>query len=145
MKRGLLSAVISVLIVMITGLGIFTVWYLNENVSRKSLAQLSQVYVEIPHPGKCESNSIEIQEKLVSKYLSGERVYEGLSGDEGMRFFENYAVHNGWEIKVNSRYSHSYYLNLKKDDVVLEIYHEDTGDQWHMMLVKEDLIWKFGL
>ena len=102
------------------------------------------VYKSLPSIESEEKNSYIIKQRIVSKFLKGEKFAPHTSSAEGLEFFERYAALNKYDYKEPLFYNGGYHLDLKKGDLVVHVYHKEGDTLWKIMIIKYDWIWNLG-
>ncbi len=117
---------------------------LEDNFVQVNVAEMVYVYKSLPSIELGEKNSYVIKQRIVSKFLKGEKFAPHTSSAEGLKFFERYAVLNKYDYKEPLFYNGGYHLDLKKGDLVVHVYHKEGDTLWKIMIVKYDWIWNLG-
>ena len=117
---------------------------LEDNFVQDNVAEMVYVYKSLPSIESEEKNSYVIKQRIVSKFLKGEKFAPHTSSAEGLKFFERYAVLNKYDYKEPLFYNGGYHLDLKKGDLVVHVYHKEGDTLWKIMIIKYDWIWNLG-
>ena len=117
---------------------------LEDNFVQDNVAEMVYVYKSLPSIDSEEKNSYVIKQRIVSKFLKGEKFAPHTSSVEGLKFFERYAVLNKYDYKEPLFYDGGYHLDLKKGDLVVHVYHKEGDTLWKIMIIKYDWIWNLG-
>lgn len=145
MKKESLISVITVLGILFLSVVIyFGRVYLDRAFVQDNVAEMVYVYKSLPVIELEEKNTYVIKQRIVSKFLMGEKRAFHTSSEEGLKFFERYAVLNRYDYKEPLFYDGGYHLDLKKGDLVVHIYHKEGDTLWKIMIIKYDWIWNLG-
>lgn len=144
MNRALLSVACSLLILIVGGILIGGKVYLEKTIVDKNLTELVEIYRSIPDPIEQAHESIEIRNKMVTKYIAADRWYSGLRDEEGAKYFCEYAESASWEIINVSEFDGTKYWHFQKGDIIWKLSHILQSNRWHMLLIKNDKLYKNG-
>lgn len=144
MKRTVLSVLFSVMLLLVGGVLLGGKVYLERTIADKNLAELTEVYRSIPDPTERERESIEIRHKMITKYIAADRWYSGLQDEEGDGYFCAYAESASWEMINVSELDGTRYWHFQKGDIEWNLSHMTGEDRWHMLLIKNDELYKNG-
>lgn len=143
-KESLISAITVLGILFLSVVIYFGRAYLDRAFVQDNVAEMVYVYKSLPSIESEENNSYVIKQRIVSKFLKGEKFAPHTSSAEGLKFFERYAVLNKYDYKEPLFYNGGYHLDLKKGDLVVHVYHKEGDTLWKIMIVKYDWIWNLG-
>ena len=143
-KESLISAITVLGILFLSVVIYFGRAYLDRAFVQDNVAEMVYVYKSLPSIELGEKNSYVIKQRIVSKFLKGEKFAPHTSSAEGLKFFERYAVLNKYDYKEPLFYNGGYHLDLKKGDLVVHVYHKEGDTLWKIMIVKYDWIWNLG-
>ena len=143
-KESLISAITVLGILFLSVVIYFGRAYLDRAFVQDNVAEMVYVYKSLPSIESEEKNSYVIKQRIVSKFLKGEKFAPHTSSAEGLKFFERYAVLNKYDYKEPLFYNGGYHLDLKKGDLVLHVYHKEGDTLWKIMIIKYDWIWNLG-
>lgn len=143
-KESLISAITVLGILFLSVVIYFGRAYLDRAFVQDNVAEMVYVYKSLPSIESEEKNSYVIKQRIVSKFLKGEKFAPHTSSAEGLKFFERYAVLNKYDYKEPLFYNGGYHLDLKKGDLVVHVYHKEGDTLWKVMIVKYDWIWNLG-
>ena len=143
-KEGLISSIIVLGILFLSVVIYFGRAYLDRAFVHDNVAEMVYVYKSLPSIESEEKNSYVIKQRIVSKFLKGEKFAPHTSSGEGLKIFERYAVLNKYDYKEPLFYNGGYHLDLKKGDLVVHVYHKEGDNLWKIMIVKYDWIWNLG-
>lgn len=143
-KESLISAITVLGILFLSVVIYFGRAYLDRAFVQDNVAEMVYVYKSLPSIESEEKNSYVIKQRIVSKFLKGEKFAPHTSSAEGLKFFERYAVLNKYDYKEPLFYNGGYHLDLKKGDLVVHVYHKEGDTLWKIMIVKYDWIWNLG-
>lgn len=145
MKKESLISVITVLGILFLSVVIYVGRaYLDRAFVQDNVAEMVYVYKSLPSIESEEKNSYVIKQRIVSKFLKGEKFAPHTSSAEGLEFFERYAALNKYDYKEPLFYNGGYHLDLKKGDLVVHVYHKEGDTLWKIMIIKYDWIWNLG-
>ena len=145
MKKESLISAITVLGILFLSVVIYFGWaYLDRAFVQDNVAEMVYVYKSLPSIESEEKNSYIIKQRIVSKFLKGEKFAPHTSSAEGLEFFERYAALNKYDYKEPLFYNGGYHLDLKKGDLVVHVYHKEGDTLWKIMIIKYDWIWNLG-
>lgn len=145
MKKESLISVITVLGILFLSVVIyFGRAYLDRAFVQDNVAEMVYVYKSLPSIESEEKNSYIIKQRIVSKFLKGEKFAPHTSSAEGLEFFERYAALNKYDYKEPLFYNGGYHLDLKKGDLVVHVYHKEGDTLWKIMIIKYDWLWNLG-
>lgn len=143
-KESLISAITVLGILFLSVVIYFGRAYLDRAFVQDNVAEMVYVYKSLSSIESEENNSYVIKQRIVSKFLKGEKFAPHTSSAEGLKFFERYAVLNKYDYKEPLFYNGGYHLDLKKGDLVVHVYHKEGDTLWKIMIVKYDWIWNLG-
>ena len=143
-KESLISAITVLEILFLSVVIYFGRAYLDRAFVQDNVAEMVYVYKSLPSIESEEKNSYVIKQRIVSKFLKGEKFAPHTSSAEGLKFFERYAVLNKYDYKEPLFYNGGYHLDLKKGDLVVHVYHKEGDTLWKIMIIKYDWIWNLG-
>ena len=143
-KESLISAITVLGILFLSVVIYFGRAYLDRAFVQDNVAEMVYVYKSLPSIESEEKNSYVIKQRIVSKFLKGEKFAPHTSSAEGLKFFEHYAVLNKYDYKEPLFYNGGYHLDLKKGDLVVHVYHKEGDTLWKIMIIKYDWIWNLG-
>lgn len=143
-KKSLISAITVLGILFLSVVIYFGRAYLDRAFVQDNVAEMVYVYKSLPSIESEEKNSYIIKQRIVSKFLMGEKRALYTSSEEGLKFFERYAVLNKYDYKEPLFYDGGYHLDLKKGDLVVHVYHKEGDTLWKIMIIKYDWIWNLG-
>lgn len=143
-KESLISAITVLGILFLSVVIYFGRAYLDSAFVQDNVAEMVYVYKSLPSIESEEKNSYVIKQRIVSKFLKGEKFAPHTSSAEGLKFFERYAVLNKYDYKEPLFYNGGYHLDLKKGNLVVHVYHKEGDTLWKIMIVKYDWIWNLG-
>lgn len=143
-KESLISAITVLGILLLSVVIYFGRAYLDRAFVQDNVAEMVYVYKSLPSIESEEKNSYVIKQRIVSKFLKGEKFAPHTSSAEGLKFFERYAVLNKYDYKEPLFYNGGYHLDLKKGDLVVHVYHKEGDTLWKIMIIKYDWIWNLG-
>ncbi len=143
-KESLISAITVLGILFLSVVIYFGRAYLDRAFVQDNVAEMVYVYKSLPSIESEEKNSYVIKQRIVSKFLKGEKFAPHTSSAEGLKFFERYAVLNKYDYKEPLFYNGGYHLDLKKGDLVVHVYHKEGDTLWKIMIIKYDWIWNLG-
>lgn len=143
-KESLISAITVLGILFLSVVIYFGRAYLDRAFVQDNVAEMVYVYKSLPSIESEEKNSYIIKQRIVSKFLKGEKFAPHTSSAEGLEFFERYAALNKYDYKEPLFYNGGYYLDLKKGDLVVHVYHKEGDTLWKIMIIKYDWIWNLG-
>ena len=143
-KESLISAITVLGILFLSVVIYFGRAYLDRAFVQDNVAEMVYVYKSLPSIDSEEKNSYVIKQRIVSKFLKGEKFAPHTSSAEGLKFFERYAVLNKYDYKEPLFYNGGYHLDLKKGDLVVHVYHKEGDTLWKIMIIKYDWIWNLG-
>ena len=143
-KESLISAITVLGILFLSVVIYFGRAYLDRAFVQDNVAEMVYVYKSLPSIESEEKNSYIIKQKIVSKFLKGEKFAPHTSSAEGLEFFERYAALNKYDYKEPLFYNGGYHLDLKKGDLVVHVYHKEGDTLWKIMIIKYDWIWNLG-
>ena len=143
-KESLISAITVLGILFLSVVIYFGCAYLDRAFVQDNVAEMVYVYKSLPSIESEEKNSYVIKQRIVSKFLKGEKFAPHTSSAEGLKFFERYAVLNKYDYKEPLFYNGGYHLDLKKGDLVVHVYHKEGDTLWKIMIIKYDWIWNLG-
>lgn len=137
-KESLISAITVLGILFLSVVIYFGRAYLDRAFVQDNVAEMVYVYKSLPSIESEEKNSYVIKQRIVSKFLKGEKFAPHTSSAEGLKFFERYAVLNKYDYKEPLFYNGGYHLDLKKGDLVVHVYHKEGDTLWKIMIIKYD-------
>lgn len=143
-KESLISAITVLGILFLSVVIYFGRAYLDRAFVQDNVAEMVYVYKSLPSIESEEKNSYVIKQRIVSKFLKGEKFAPHTSSAEGLEFFERYAALNKYDYKEPLFYNGGYHLDLKKGDLVVHVYHKEGDTLWKIMIIKYDWIWNLG-
>ena len=143
-KESLISAITVLGILFLSVVIYFGRAYLDRAFVQDNVGEMVYVYKSLPSIESEEKNSYVIKQRIVSKFLKGEKFAPHTSSAEGLKFFERYAVLNKYDYKEPLFYNGGYHLDLKKGDLVVHVYHKEGDTLWKIMIIKYDWIWNLG-
>lgn len=143
-KESLISAITVLGILFLSVVIYFGRVYLDRAFVQDNVAEMVYVYKSLPSIESEEINSYIIKQRIVSKFLKGEKFAPHTSSAEGLEFFERYAALNKYDYKEPLFYNGGYHLDLKKGDLVVHVYHKEGDTLWKIMIIKYDWIWNLG-
>nr|WP_302706516.1 hypothetical protein [uncultured Dialister sp.] len=143
-KESLISAITVLGILFLSVVIYFGRAYLDRAFVQDNVAEMVYVYKSLPSIESEEKNSYIIKQRIVSKFLKGEKFAPHTSSAEGLEFFERYAALNKYDYKEPLFYNGGYHLDLKKGDLVVHVYHKEGDTLWKIMIIKYDWIWNLG-
>ena len=143
-KESLISAITVLGILFLSVVIYFGRAYLDRAFVQDNVAEMVYVYKSLPSIESEEKNSYIIKQKIVSKFLKGEKFAPHTSSAEGLEFFERYVALNKYDYKEPLFYNGGYHLDLKKGDLVVHVYHKEGDTLWKIMIIKYDWIWNLG-
>lgn len=143
-KESLISAITVLGILFLSVVIYFGRAYLDRAFVQDNVAEMVYVYKSLPSIESEEKNSYIIKQRIVSKFLMGEKRALYTSSEEGLKFFERYAILNKYDYKEPLFYDGGYHLDLKKGDLVVHVYHKEGDTLWKIMIIKYDWIWNLG-
>ncbi|WP_297037983.1 hypothetical protein [uncultured Dialister sp.] len=143
-KESLISAITVLGILFLSVVIYFGRAYLDRAFVQDNVAEMVYVYKSLPSIESEEKNSYIIKQRIVSKFLKGEKFAPHISSAEGLEFFERYAALNKYDYKEPLFYNGGYHLDLKKGDLVVHVYHKEGDTLWKIMIIKYDWIWNLG-
>ena len=143
-KESLISAITVLGILFLSVVIYFGRAYLDRAFVQDNVAEMVYVYKSLPSIESEEKNSYIIKQRIVSKFLKGEKFAPHTSSAEGLEFFERYAALNKYDYKEPLFYDGGYHLDLKKGDLVVHVYHKEGDALWKIMIIKYDWIWNLG-
>lgn len=143
-KESLISAITVLGILFLSVVIYFGRAYLDRAFVQDNVAEMVYVYKSLPSIESEEKNSYVIKQRIVSKFLKGEKFAPHTSSAEGLEFFERYAALNKYDYKEPLFYDGGYHLDLKKGDLVVHVYHKEGDTLWKIMIIKYDWIWNLG-
>ena len=143
-KESLISAITALGILFLSVVIYFGRAYLDRAFVQDNVAEMVYVYKSLPSIESEEKNSYIIKQRIVSKFLKGEKFAPHTSSAEGLEFFERYAALNKYDYKEPLFYNGGYHLDLKKGDLVVHVYHKEGDTLWKIMIIKYDWIWNLG-
>lgn len=143
-KESLISAITVLGILFLSVVIYFGRAYLDRAFVQDNVAEMVYVYKSLPSIESEEKNSYVIKQRIVSKFLKGEKFAPHTSSAEGLEFFERYAALNKYDYKEPLFYDGGYHLDLKKGDLVVHVYHKEGDALWKIMIIKYDWIWNLG-
>lgn len=112
-KESLISAITVLGILFLFVVIYFGRAYLDRAFVQDNVAEMVYVYKSLPSIESEEKNSYVIKQRIVSKFLKGEKFAPHTSSAEGLKFFERYAVLNKYDYKEPLFYNGGYHLDLK--------------------------------
>ena len=139
-KESLISAITVLGILFLSVVIYFGRAYLDRAFVQDNVAEMVYVYKSLPSIELGEKNSYVIKQRIVSKFLKGEKFAPHTSSAEGLEFFERYAALNKYDYKEPLFYNGGYHLDLKKGDLVVHVYHKEGDTLWKIMIIKYDWI-----
>jgi hypothetical protein len=139
-KESLISAITVLGILFLSVVIYFGRAYLDRAFVQDNVAEMVYVYKSLPSIESEEKNSYIIKQRIVSKFLKGEKFAPHTSSAEGLEFFERYAALNKYDYKEPLFYNGGYHLDLKKGDLVVHVYHKEGDTLWKIMIIKYDWI-----
>ena len=139
-KESLISAITVLGILFLSVVIYFGRAYLDRAFVQDNVAEMVYVYKSLPSIESEENNSYIIKQRIVSKFLKGEKFAPHTSSAEGLEFFERYAALNKYDYKEPLFYNGGYHLDLKKGDLVVHVYHKEGDTLWKIMIIKYDWI-----
>lgn len=143
-KESLISAITVLGILFLSVVIYFGRAYLDRAFVQDNVAEMVYVYKSLPSIESEEKNSYIIKQRIVSKFLKGEKFAPHTSSAEGLEFFERYAALNKYDYKEPLFYNGGYHLDLKKGDLVVHVYHKEGDTLWKIMIIKYDWLWNLG-
>lgn len=143
-KESLISAITVLGILFLSVVIYFGRAYLDRAFVQDNVAEMVYVYKSLPSIEPEEKNSYIIKQRIVSKFLKGEKFAPHTSSAEGLEFFERYAALNKYDYKEPLFYNGGYHLDLKKGDLVVHVYHKEGDTLWKIMIIKYDWLWNLG-
>lgn len=143
-KESLISAITVLGILFLSVVIYFGRAYLDRAFVQDNVAEMVYVYKSLPSIESEEKKSYIIKQRIVSKFLKGEKFAPHTSSAEGLEFFERYAALNKYDYKEPLFYNGGYHLDLKKGDLVVHVYHKEGDTLWKIMIIKYDWIWNLG-
>lgn len=143
-KESLISAITVLGILFLSVVIYFGRAYLDRAFVQDNVAEMVYVYKSLPSIESEEKNSYVIKQRIVSKFLKGEKFAPHTSSAEGLEFFERYAALNKYDYKEPLFYDGGYHLDLKKGDLVVHVYHKEGDALWKIMIIKYDWLWNLG-
>ena len=143
-KESLISAITVLGILFLSVVIYFGRAYLDRAFVQDNVAEMVYVYKSLPSIESEEKNSYIIKQRIVSKFLKGEKFAPHTSSAEGLEFFERYAALNKYDYKEPLFYNGGYHLDLKKGDLVVHVFHKEGDTLWKIMIIKYDWIWNLG-
>jgi hypothetical protein len=143
-KESLISAITVLGILFLSVVIYFGRAYLDRAFVQDNVAEMVYVYKSLPSIESEEKNSYIIKQRIVRKFLKGEKFAPHTSSAEGLEFFERYAALNKYDYKEPLFYNGGYHLDLKKGDLVVHVYHKEGDTLWKIMIIKYDWLWNLG-
>ena len=136
-------ALVAIGILLFTVIFAFGFCYFNRDYAEKNKEELISVYLDLPRMNHIQNESYEVlkAKKLLVYYISG-RISTSISDQQFAEYYKLHLPLSGWKLDNQNWYKPNYRIIAHKGEFSLYISKRENDSCWHIILDKEDWLYK---
>ena len=117
--------------------------YVHRDYAEKNKEELISVYLDLPRMNNMRNESYEVlkAKKLLVYYISG-RISTSISDQQFAEYYKLHLPLSGWKLDNQNWHKPNYRIIAHKGEFSLYISKRENDSCWHIILDKEDWLYK---
>ena len=117
--------------------------YVHRDYAEKNKKELISVYLDLPRMNNMRNESYEVlkAKKLLVYYISG-RISTSISDQQFAEYYKLHLPLSGWKLDNQNWHKPNYRIIAHKGEFSLYISKRENDSCWHIILDKEDWLYK---
>ena len=117
--------------------------YVHRDYAEKNKEELISVYLDLPRMNHIQNESYEVlkAKKLLVYYISG-RISTSISDQQFAEYYKLHLPLSGWKLDNQNWHKPNYRIIAHKGEFSLYISKRENDSCWHIILDKEDWLYK---
>ena len=130
-------------ILLFTIIFAFGFCYFNRDYAEKNKEELISVYLDLPRMNHIQNESYEVlkAKKLLVYYISG-RISTDITDQQFADYYKLHLPLSGWKLDNQNWHKPNYRIIAHKGEFSLYISKRENDSCWHIILDKEDWLYK---
>ena len=130
-------------ILLFTVIFAFGFCYFNRDYAEKNKEELISVYLDLPRMNHIQNESYEVLKarKLLVYYISG-RISTDITDQQFADYYKLHLPLSGWKLDNQNWHKPNYRIIAHKGEFSLYISKRENDSCWHIILDKEDWLYK---
>ena len=130
-------------ILLVASIFAFGFWYFNKDYVENNKKELISVYLDLPRMNNMRNESYEVlkAKKLLVYYISG-RISTSISDQQFAEYYKLHLPLSGWKLDNQNWHKPNYRIIAHKGEFSLYISKRENDSCWHIILDKEDWLYK---
>lgn len=130
-------------ILLFTVIFAFGFCYFNRDYAEKNKEELISVYLDLPRMNHIQNESYEVVKarKLLVYYISG-RISTDITDQQFADYYKLHLPLSGWKLDNQNWHKPNYRIIAHKGEFSLYISKRENDSCWHIILDKEDWLYK---
>lgn len=136
-------ALVAIGILLFTVIFAFGFCYFNRDYAEKNKEELISVYLDLPRMNHIQNESYEVlkAKKLLVYYISG-RISTDITDQQFADYYKLHLPLSGWKLDNQNWHKPNYRIIAHKGEFSLYISKRENDSCWHIILDKEDWLYK---
>ena len=136
-------ALVAIGILLFTVIFAFGFCYFNRDYAEKNKEELISVYLDLPRMNHIQNESYEVVKarKLLVYYISG-RISTDITDQQFADYYKLHLPLSGWKLDNQNWHKPNYRIIAHKGEFSLYISKRENDSCWHIILDKEDWLYK---
>ena len=136
-------ALVAIGILLFTIIFAFGFCYFNRDYAEKNKEELISVYLDLPRMNHIQNESYEVlkAKKLLVYYISG-RISTDITDQQFADYYKLHLPLSGWKLDNQNWHKPNYRIIAHKGEFSLYISKRENDSCWHIILDKEDWLYK---
>ena len=136
-------ALVAIGILLFTVIFAFGFCYFNRDYAEKNKEELISVYFDLPRMNHIQNESYEVLKarKLLVYYISG-RISTDITDQQFADYYKLHLPLSGWKLDNQNWHKPNYRIIAHKGEFSLYISKRENDSCWHIILDKEDWLYK---
>ena len=130
-------------ILLVAAIFAFGFWYFNKDYVENNKKELISVYLDLPRMNNMQNESYEVVKarKFLVYYIS-DRISTSISDQQFADYYKLHLPLSGWKLDNQNWHKPNYRIIAHKGEFSLYISKRENDSCWHIILDKEDWLYK---